>query len=71
MKNFLGDVIRFGVFSDPARRLPIARGTAIPVNDINPDNKTFQIVLYGRIFSNQENIGTGNYQSTLSLMVDY
>lgn len=71
MKNMQGDVIRFGLFADPAYSIPLSAGMPIAVRDVNPDAKTFRVILYGRIFANQRQAGAGSYQSSLRLLLDY
>ena len=71
MKNEHGESIRYGIFFDPARSIPLDADRLIPVRDINVEQKTFRVVLYGRIFSHQRNAGAGHYQSNITLLLDY
>ena len=71
MKNSQGDSLQFGLFSDPARSVPLSSDMAIPVRDVNFDTKTFRVILYGRIYANQKNSGAGTYLGNLIFLLDY
>ncbi len=71
IRNAYGDVLRYGVFVDPARSIPLTSNMPIPVHDANPDNKTFRVILYGRIYANQRTAGVGNYLGYLTLLLNY
>ena len=71
IKNSQGDSLQFGIFSDPARSIPLTSDMAIPVRDVNFDTKTFRVILYGRIYANQKNSGAGTYQGNLFFLLDY
>ncbi len=66
-----GDVIRYGIFADPARSIPLNSSMNIPIRDVNVQNKTFRIVLYGRIFASQRIAGVGKYLGNLNLLLNY
>ncbi len=71
LRNEVGDTLRYALFVDPARSIPLTRSTLIPVRDANPGTKTFSIVLYGRIFANQRTAGVGHYRGFIHLSVSY
>ena len=66
-----GDLIRYGVFIDPARSIPLTSNMTIPIRDVNVQNKTFRITLYGRIFASQRIAGVGRYLGNLNLLLNY
>ena len=71
MRNAVGDTLRYGLFIDSARSIPLTSTMALPVRDVNSSTKTFSVILYGRIFANQRTAGVGEYHSFLNLMVSY
>lgn len=71
LRNAVGDTVRYGLFIDPARSIPLTGNMTIPLRDVNPSTKTFSIVLYGRIFANQRTAGVGHYRSSVNLLLNY
>ena len=71
LRNAVGDTLRYALFIDPARSIPLTDHMKIPLRDVNPATKTFSIVLYGRIFAHQKTAGVGNYRSFVNLQLDY
>ena len=71
MRNTQGDLIRFSIFYDPARNIPLSSDMPVLIRDINFATKTFRVTLYGRIFANQKNAGAGNYQGNLMFFLEY
>lgn len=70
IRNAFGDVLRFGIFLDPARSIPLTSNMTIPVRDANPQNKTFSVVLYGRIYADQRTAGVGQYRGYFNLLLE-
>ena len=71
LRNAAGDIVRSGVFIEPARSIPLTSNMSIPLRDVNPGTKTFSVVLYGRIFANQRTAGVGNYRGFVNLLLNY
>ena len=71
LRNNVGDILRFSLFIDPARSIPIANGMNIPLYAVNSGAKTFSIVLYGRIPPNQRTAGIGHYRGFVNLLLSY
>lgn len=71
MRNAVGDTIRYGLFIDPARSIPLTSGITLPLRDINPGTKTFSVILYGRIFASQKTAGVGQYRGFVNLLLNY
>jgi len=71
LRNAFGDTMRFGLFIDPSRSIPLTAHMTIPIRDVNPGARTFGVVLYGRIFANQRTAGVGDYRGFVNLVLDY
>ncbi len=71
LRNAFGDVVRYGLYIDPARTIPLTSNMSIPLRDVNPGTKTFSVILYGRIFANQRTAGVGNYRGSVNLLLNY
>ena len=71
LRNAVGDTLRYGLFIDPARSVPLTSNMGIPLRDVNSSTKTFSVVLYGRIYPNQRTAGVGQYRGFLNLQLNY
>lgn len=65
------DKLDVAIYIDSQRLQPAGINIPIPIQDINPDTKTFRVTLYGRIFENQKLISVGEYFGKFTLIITY
>ncbi len=65
-----GDAMRFGIYTDPARSVPIDPHQPINISTSLGTTTTLEIPLYGRVPAGQP-VSVGSYQMNMALIVDY